>query len=358
MVRSRLLPLLYLLFGLAMLSSACLGNDPEPPVSDSPPAATSTSTSIAQPSPTSTSTSTPTPVPTAPSTSSPVRSSPGVRSGCGAALPAGLKLGASVVQTVQSPVQSNGRARDYRLHLPAGYSNSKPVPLVLNFHGLGGNAQEQEAYSGLVPLSDREGFLLISPEGVGRSWSYPVPLNGVDDLQMTRDLLDQVQSRLCIDPNRIYVTGMSNGAFMTSKVACDLADRIAAAAPVAGVSFPLTGCKQPIPILAFHGTADRTVPFAAALVFNILPYEGARAAVAAWAAFNGCSATIATEQISDHVTREAATGCGKTDTQLIVIDGGAHVWPGSPIDSGRPGTTKEISAAEMIWAFFKAHPKS
>ena len=235
-----------------------------------------------------------------------------------------------MVQTVQS----GGKTRQYRLHLSAAYSASSPAAIVLNFHGLGGSALEQETYSGLVPVSDREGFLLVSPEGAGRSWSYPVPLNGVDDVQMTRDVLDQVQSQLCVDTKRIYSTGMSNGAFMTSKLACDLSDRLAAAAPVSGVSFPVTPCKQPIPVLAFHGTADRTVPFAAALVFNILPYEGARAAVASWAAFNGCPTAITTEAISDHVTREAASGCATNDTQLVVVEGGGHTWPGSPVDAG------------------------
>jgi polyhydroxybutyrate depolymerase len=152
----------------------------------------------------------------------------------------------------------------------------------------------------------------------------------------------------------VYATGLSNGAFMSSRVGCVLNGRIAAIAPVAGTYFPPEGCSKPMPILSFQGTADRTVPFEAGRVLGIMPYAGVRSAMAGWAANNKCPATFGTERISPHVTKESYGGCS-ADTALVVVEDGAHVWPGSLIGRNRPGQTQEISAAELIWQFFAAH---
>ncbi|MEP6870503.1 MAG: PHB depolymerase family esterase [Anaerolineaceae bacterium] len=257
-------------------------------------------------------------------------------------------------------VTSAGIERSYRLHLPPNLSMAKPAAVVLNFHGLGSNAIEQEAYSGFAPVSDREGFILVSPDGTGspRGWaSSPNLPTGVDDVRFTRDLLDRIQTDFCIDTARIFSTGMSNGAFMSSRLACVLSDRIAAVAPVAGVSFtPVERCGAPVPILAFHGTADRTVPFEEGLIFGVLPYAGARKYTADWASHNGCSPTPQLSKVSEAVTRESYPKCGGADVMLVIVKGGGHTWPGASIEIGRLGeTTKDVSATEEIWKFFAAH---
>jgi len=296
------------------------------------------------------------PAATTPSATAVQTTKPG--NGCGQPLPTGVALGRTTIRTMTS----GAIAREYRLHLPPGLSMAKATAVVLNFHGLGSNAVQQEAYSGLVPVSDREGFILVTPDGTGttRAWAALASIpTGVDDVLFTKDLLDRIQADLCVDTARVYSTGMSNGAFMSSRLACVLSDRIAAIAPVAGVNFPLEPCGTPVPVLAFHGTIDRTVPFEAGLIFGVLPYAGARTYASDWASYNHCAVSPDVEKISESVARENFSKCSGADVSLFVVKGGGHTWPGASIEIGRPGeTTKEISAAEEIWKFFAAHPLS
>ncbi len=294
---------------------------------------------------------TPTPGATATTTSKPLVA------GCRVELPPEVTPGRPAVRTVQS----NGGPRQYRILLPAGFHRAEPAPVVLNFHGLGSNANEQEVYSGLVPIANREGFILVSPEGLGspRNWSAfaNLPL-GANDVLFVNDLLDQLEREFCIDKDRVYATGMSNGAFMSSRLACDMSARLAAVAPVAGVYFPSVACSETMPVIAFHGTNDGTVPFETGRIFGVIPYAGARAGASAWSRHNGC-AEPASVAVSAKVTRESFGGCRNgADVVLLVVEGGGHTWPGAAIEIGSPGaTTQDISAAEEIWKFFEAHSR-
>jgi polyhydroxybutyrate depolymerase len=133
---------------------------------------------------------------------------------------------------------------------------------------------------------------------------------------------------------------------MASEVACYLPGLFAAVAPVAGIVYQDCG-GSPVPIVTFHGTDDYNVPF-----------EFAPPAVADWAAHNGCDPGAITEQVTDHVSRITYPGCGRADVVFYVVDGGGHTWPGAEDDTGGVGpTTHEISASEIIWEFFAAHPR-
>lgn len=275
----------------------------------------------------------------------------------GCALPAnGLGRTSSLTMT------SGGVTREFLLHLPATEGEAKDGPVVLNFHGLGSNMGEQEIYSGLGPIAEREGFVLVSPNGTGspRAWqSFGFP-GGVDDVQFVRDLLVELKSKYCIDTTATYSTGMSNGAFMSSFLACRAPDLIAAAAPVAGVNMPRQACTGRTPILAFHGMDDALVPYAGGQVFNVLPYAGAEKAVADWAANNGCAEFPGKAvDLGPNVTQITYGQCaGGNDVSLVSVKGGGHTWPGSVIERPNLGAvTKEISASEMAWAFFEAHPR-
>jgi len=269
--------------------------------------------------------------------------------GCGTSLPADLAAGKTAVRKLAS----GGRERSYRLHVPAQYNPAKPAPLVLNFHGRGSNGLEQEAYSGFVPLSDRDGFVLVSPDGIDNSWLL---VAGADDIGFTRDLVGRLEQELCVDASRIFATGISNGGYMSSALACVAGDLIAAAAPVAGVSGPVGTCHGPVPILEFHGTEDKLVPFEGGPTVGGLPFAGVTTVMGRWAAFNGCEAKPTEESVSAHVKKVVYPGC-KADTLHYVIDGGGHTWPGA-VDVPRLGpVTKEISATELIWAFFKEHAR-
>lgn len=241
----------------------------------------------------------------------------------------------------------NGRA--YRLHVPASASDGSLMPLVVNFHGYARTAADQELYSQLVPLADREGFVLVTPEGSGQPQGWDIvgiyDENGVDDVAFTAALVSQIESELCVDTNRIYATGISNGAEMAAQVACDLPTIFAAVAPVAGVVYQ--DCSTSVPLIAFNGTADENVPIAWAFP-----------ALAGWAATNGCSYTIEVQAVSDHVEHRTYTGCGLDSVEFYVIGGGGHTWPGAADNAGGVGpTTHEISAGELMWQFFQAHPR-
>lgn len=292
----------------------------------------------------------PTTTPTTSATAAPAAPTPSPgTAGCGRALPAGVAAGQTAVRTLTS----GGRERSYRLHVPGAYSPSKAMPLVLNFHGLGSTAVEQEIYSGLVPLSDRETFVLVSPQGISNSWLLAP---GVDDVAFTRDLVSALGADLCLDLARVYSTGISNGAFMSSTLACVAHDLVAAIAPVAGVGFRENACGAPVPVLAFHGTEDKLVPFTGGTLPTSGSYAGVMPMMDGWAKRNGCSPVPNETAVSSSVKRVEYQGCG-ADTAIYVVTGGGHTWPGA-IDVPRLGpTTHEISATELMWAFFQSHPK-
>ncbi len=252
--------------------------------------------------------------------------------------------------TVQT-ITSDGVGRSYRLHIPPGYDGQTLLPLVLNFHGYDRSAEDQERYSGLVPVADEHGFILVSPEGLDSPQWWQVvdvePGSTLIDVDFTRDLVGQLTTDLCVDPGAVFATGMSNGAEMASQVGCLLPDLFAAVAPVAGVVYQ--DCPgRPMPVVAFHGTDDYNVPF-----------ETAEPAMADWAQHNGCTGAEAiSESVSEHVTRESYAGCGGNDVVLYVIAGAAHTWPGAEDNAfhgGAGATTHEINASELIWQFFAAH---
>ena len=160
---------------------------------------------------------------------------------------------------------------------------------------------------------------------------------------------------------------MSNGAQMSVRLACDLSDRIAAIAPVAGSYFPPAfvqipgepGCDaaRPVPVIAFHGTADsvinsRAVRSACAIPFDTRPIE--TSVIPDWAAHNGCDASPVSERVSEHVRVVRYDGCD-ADVELYVVDGGRHEWPGATGGPGGAPEADEISANDLMWDFFEAH---
>ncbi len=263
--------------------------------------------------------------------------------------------GASQVQELTV----DGTVRTYRLYVPSSAHPDTPAPIVYNFHGLGSNAREQEAYSQLLPLAEGEGFILVSPDGLGnpRAWFVPGLSMSLGDPERDLrffDALHQHLSRtLCLDLGRVYATGMSNGAFFSSALACQRPEVLAAIAPVAGVFYPPQGCREAVPVIAFHGTNDAIVPYGEGLIFNIIPYDGAEAYVQMWAGQNGCQGPARQERLGREVVHLTYGGC-RAPAELIVVEGGGHTWPGS-VDVPRLGyTTHEISAAQMMWDFFQA----
>ena len=131
-------------------------------------------------------------------------------------------------------LESGGLKRTYILHVPPSYDGTRQMPLVLNFHGFGSNAGQQAIYSGLPAKGDSAGFIVVTPNGSGtpQHWNL-VTIGGVDDVAFVRELLDRVESQLCIDTRRVFTAGISNGAAFALRVACAMPDRITAVAAVA-----------------------------------------------------------------------------------------------------------------------------
>jgi polyhydroxybutyrate depolymerase len=276
----------------------------------------------------------------------------GGSAGCGQPLPADLRPGETVGRTLESA----GRTRTYLVYVPSAAASPTPLPVVFNFHGLGSTGAQQHLYGGWVPIAEREGFVVISPDGVNNSWLLAA---GLDDIRFVRDLVAALADELCLDQDRVYASGMSNGGFMSTTLACRANDLIAGIAPVAGQSAPGAACgPRPVPVISFHGTDDAVVPYAGGTItagaFTGGPFAGVPPIVEAWAKQNGCDATPVETRVATDVTRVEFAGCGAPVVHYRV-EGGGHTWPGGPAVPRLGPTTTSISASEIIWEFFEAN---
>jgi poly(3-hydroxybutyrate) depolymerase/glycerophosphoryl diester phosphodiesterase len=272
-------------------------------------------------------------------------------------------------------------AGSYLRHLPPSYDGEHPLPVVFDLHGWSQSAAIQVLMSDLPSYGDAHRFITITPDITRPVELWDVALDS-PDTQWMRALLNEVEETLCIDQNRVFFTGMSYGATMTSSVVCALSDRVAAAAPVAGINNP-EGCtfERPVPVVAFHGTDDQYLaygggfgPAVAGLpnpagdgtlgdgsVPAATDYQSVPEMTAEWAARNGCDAAEPTEsEVSDEVT--LLTWACPSDAQALLyrVNGGGHAWPGSDFSASIVDyvghTTMTISANDIIWAFFRSHP--
>ncbi|MHB8375895.1 MAG: extracellular catalytic domain type 1 short-chain-length polyhydroxyalkanoate depolymerase [Dehalococcoidia bacterium] len=257
-------------------------------------------------------------------------------------------------------IQSGGISRHYILHVPPSYDGTRELPLVVNLHGAGSNALQQAFYSGFQKKADAEGFITVTPDATGKpqAWNFiPIP-GGADDVGFIRDALDRTEAALCVDPARVYATGISSGAAMAVRLACSLQDRIDAIGVVAALWYP-PDCPtaKPMPVLEFHGTLDPLVPFGGGTVANSgIPAPSVEGAAAAWAKADGCEAVPAKMQLTAHVRTLAYSECrGYVAVELFIVEGGGHTWPGAAVDVTALGeTTHEINATDEIWQFFIA----
>jgi polyhydroxybutyrate depolymerase len=288
--------------------------------------------------------------PAAPAQGSPASAA---SAGCGQAA---QQVGAATRQVIGS----GGRQREFVLHVPADYDAQRPLPVVLAFHGHGSTGARMDGFSKLSTLP----AIVAYPEGLisdgdenRQSWQgapYSVP--DVDDVGFTADLLDHLQSTLCVDVTRVYATGISNGGGFTGLLACRLADRLAAVAAVAGAFYPATGedCRpaRPIPVLELHGTADDTVPYTG----GVRDLPAIADWVAGWVGRNGCQVQPSAGRIEPDIAVNSWGGCaGGAEVRHVAVNGGGHTWPGADSYSGGGATTQTIEAHELIWEFASRH---
>ena len=261
-------------------------------------------------------------------------------------------------QTSTGTIEHDGQTRDYILHLPTGYDASVSYPFVYNLHGYTSNAQQQQFYSGMDVTADENGFIVCYPNGIANSWNVSLPGgSSADDVDFLVKLVDSLALDYNINYDRLYSCGMSNGGFMSYKLACEQGDKFAAIASVTGSIVPsqLEECDpiRKMPVMQIHGTADPTVAYNGS-VFSA-PVEDV---IDFWTAENGCNLmadTIEVENIStaDLCTAERIqyTDC-EEDTEVVLykIDGGGHTWPEGTVTIGV--TNRDFNGSQEIWNFF------
>jgi polyhydroxybutyrate depolymerase len=277
------------------------------------------------------------------------------------------------------------RTRRYIVHVPPQARDGRPLPLVLSLHGGGGTGKGQQEYARADPLADREGFLVVYPDGTGRLGRRLLTWNAggccgyahdhqVDDVGFVRALLGDLARRTPLDARRVYATGLSNGGMMSYRLAAEAGDRIAAIAPVSGgMVVDSIRSPRPVPILHIHSVDDPRALYGGGLG-PPFPFTNSRvmqpnmdSVIARWVAFDRCPAT---PRVGDVVHgRAGSLGATHTATPytyapcadgsevvLWKLTGAGHSWPGAGVQSWQTyvgPATDVIGADTLMWRFFQ-----
>jgi polyhydroxybutyrate depolymerase len=227
-----------------------------------------------------------------------------------------------------------GLPRTYQVHVPAGLDH--PAGLVINLHGAGQTGGEQAALTNYNGVADQHGFVVVYPDGIDFSWAdgrgASIPdRQGVDDVGFLATLADRLSREYGIPPGRVFAMGMSAGAFMATRLACERADIFSAIAPVAGslgIAYPCAP-SRPVSVLELHGTADPVVPFSGGTMLGRGGYSDIVAPPAMaqrWRDLNRCPGPV--EDVQPGVHRFTSAGCADgTEVVFVQVDGGGHIWP-------------------------------
>ena len=279
-------------------------------------------------------------------------------------------------RTVEVGLRHDGLDRPFLLHTPA--SAQRPAPLVLELHGRGVDPLMFELWTGYAALADEAGFVLAMPSAVGEIWNDgrsggPRRILA-DDAGYLVALVDQLVAAGGVNPARVYVVGMSNGANMAGRLAWERPERFAAVAQVAGTAAVEVVAGRapasPVPIVEIHGTRDRADPYEGGRrsgpLMRLLvrgasgPIVGVDSWAARWATVNGAD-PLPTEAIGADVTVRRWSGATTaSDLTFYRIEGGGHTWPGArawmPPHLGRVSRT--IDATRVTWEFLSAHRRA
>lgn len=264
---------------------------------------------------------------------------------------------------------SGGMDRSVLVHVPPGYDPAVPAPLVLAYHFSGSTPASMSQLTALGPAADAAGVVLAYPVGhngsfnagkcCGKAWE-----DGIDDVAFTRDMIAAIADTHCVDMKRIYATGMSNGAMMAYRLACELSDTIAGIAPVAGALHVAEPCapSRSIPVLAIHGTADTVIPYQGGQGQPPFPLSGdlmfgsVSDSISAFREANGCTDVVEEAYQKGNASCRLFTGCkGGGSVELCTIQDGGHTWPSGTFPPVLGETSMDLDASQAIMTFFHDH---
>jgi polyhydroxybutyrate depolymerase len=273
-------------------------------------------------------------------------------------------------QQKNESIKVDGLKREFITYLPEGINKADKHPVIISLHGRLGTAIRQMKFADFKPIADRDKVIIVCPQGVDRSWNdgrgTPANSKGINDVKFIDQLITYIINTYNADPGRIYVTGMSNGGFMTSRLACELNTRIAAIAVVAASMDEYMGYQptKPMPAMYIQGTMDPLVPFAGGVM-----KKGAGGSICGheevlkkWAAVNHCNSKpvitdllVSVNDGTSVIKEEYANNNGSKVVGFTIVNGG-HTWPGGsqylPKFMVGP-VTKNLNACDEIWKFFK-----
>ncbi len=209
-------------------------------------------------------------------------------------------------ETVKLTVKGSSGQRQFIMHVPSAYKGDKAVPLVIDYHPIGGSGSGQMGSTTYKKLTDPEGVISLYPQGttktMGPGWNVGPCCSNDDDLEFTREMIKYVREKACIDPQRIYATGFSMGGGMSNHVACMMSDVFAAVAPAAMDLNKTNSAKctkaRPISVINFRGTADNVCRYQGGdSGFNDgLNFLGAEGTFKYWAEADGCTGSPTTNK--------------------------------------------------------------
>ncbi len=269
------------------------------------------------------------------------------------------------------------RDRFYELYVPSGYEKGTPAPVVMVWHGGGGFPAAVAKQSHMNEVAEKHGFLVVYPAGSGVFSKKLLTFNAgaccgyaskkdVDDVEFAVAVLDDLAKDYSIDRKRVYSTGISNGAMISYRLACEIPDRIAAIGPVSGVlGVPCSKSGRPVPVIHFHGTADENSPYGGGKgehSVSKVDFRSAPDTVRFFMQRNGCPKEPASTRAKGSATEYRYGPCrGGSEVVFWSIKGGGHSWPGGDWASRLEGrvvgpVNRDIFASELMWQFFEKHP--
>jgi polyhydroxybutyrate depolymerase len=290
----------------------------------------------------------------------------GIVIGLGMALIVTLVAWIYISDRSNGTIISSGLTRRYLLYVPKTYDPSKPTPLVISLHPAASWPAAEMNITRWNDVADEHRFIVVYPAGTGfpQVW-HTSPRSMQLDVKFISDLIDKLEAEYDIDPARIYINGFSQGGGMVFVLSCRLSNRIAAVGAVAAAEeqpFSSCGDAGPVPMIAFHGTAD-LVPYQGGPSpdpFNPLIFPDVRAWTASWARRNQCKGNPIEARVTARVRRLAYINCAENaDVVLYTVEGGGHTWPGGKDLPERflGATTHDINATRLLWEFYVQHPR-